>query len=131
VPVERYVENVLAMVELARAAGAGVLVVGPVYRDLRTNPPEGKRLRFYRASLREAMQSRGVPYLEIEELTEAGYPANEPLFGELVHPSSMGHELMAQRILAALDREGLIDAPPSDPSRSSARVRLSPSAGCG
>ncbi|MEW6272907.1 MAG: SGNH/GDSL hydrolase family protein [Thermodesulfobacteriota bacterium] len=130
VSVEHYVSNVEAMVELARESGARVLVVGPVYRDLETNPPEGQRLRFYRSRLREALEARGVPYLEIVELTEAAHPANEPLFGEHIHPSSMGHQLMAQRILEALRREGLLEPPRPDGPSGSARLGFSPSAGC-
>jgi lysophospholipase L1-like esterase len=105
---EDYVQNVLAMVELARAHGAAALVVGPVYRDRTTNPPEAQRMGLYRATLQDAMLQRGVPYLQIDELTEQGAPANEPLFGEHVHPSSNGHQLMAERLRDALRAGGML-----------------------
>lgn len=97
-----YLENVRAMVDEARAHGAAVLVIGAVYRDRTTNPPEAKRMTEYRAALRYAITSNGIPYLEIPELTESGAPTNGPLFGEHVHPSSDGHQLMAERVRDAL-----------------------------
>jgi lysophospholipase L1-like esterase len=115
---EDYVRNVLAMVELARDRGAAALVLGPVYRDRTTNPTEAERMGLYRATLQDAMLQRDVPYLQIDELTEKSAPANEPLFGEHVHPSSAGHQLMAERIVAALRAHGMLsllaahDTPP-------------------
>lgn len=106
---EDYLANITAMVELARAYGAAVLVVGPVYRDRVTTPPEANQLGLYRATLRDVMLSQGIPYLQIDELTESAAPDNAPLFGEHVHPSSMGHELMAQRLLAALREDGMLE----------------------
>ena len=53
----------------------------------------------YRAALRATMQSKQIPFLEIPELTEAAYPANEGFFGELIHPNHMGHRLIASEML--------------------------------
>lgn len=103
-----YVANVDAMAELARAAGATVLVVGPVYRDRTTNRVEAQHMTLYRGTLREAMRIAEIPYVQIDELTEDAAPGNAPLFGEHVHPSSLGHQLMAERILAALRAEGML-----------------------
>ncbi|HEY8515970.1 MAG TPA: GDSL-type esterase/lipase family protein [Candidatus Binatia bacterium] len=128
VPLERYVENIGAMVALAREHGAQVLVVGPVYRDPQTNPPEGRRMRLYRDTLRATMEASGVPYLEIAELTEAAHLGNALLFGEHIHPSSLGHQLMAERILAALRRAGLLDAPSSSAPSAAAERSSSGSA---
>lgn len=108
VPQAAYVQNVERMVTLARQHGATVLVVGPVYRDPETNPPEAKLIAGHRTALRARMEELGVPYLQIDELTEAGHPANAPLFGELIHPSSSGQELMARRIDEALAAHGLL-----------------------
>ena len=62
----------------------------------------------YRAALREAMRSRGVPYLEVAELTEAGWPANEKLFLEHIHPGHAGHRVLARALLAFLSAQGLL-----------------------
>ena len=103
-----YGANITAMVELARAHGAGVLVVGAVYRDRTTNPPEARRMMVYRASLLDLMRLENVPYTQIDELTEAHREDNASLFGELIHPNSDGHQLMAERILAALRAHDLL-----------------------
>jgi lysophospholipase L1-like esterase len=103
-----YGANITAMIELAHAHGAGVLVVGPVYRDRKINPPEALRMAVYRSSLRELMQLETVPYVQIDELTEAHQDDNARLFGENIHPSSLGHELMAERIRDALRENGLL-----------------------
>lgn len=108
VPQAAYVQNVEQMIALARQYGATVLVVGPVYRDPETNPPEASLIAGHRAALRRRMGELGVPYLQIDELTEAGHPANAPLFGEVIHPSSLGQELMAKRIEEALTAHGLL-----------------------
>lgn len=103
-----YVTNMDAMVQLAKERGAQVLVVGAVYRDRTTNPPEAHRMAVYRATLQAAMRMENVPFLKIDELTENGAPGNESLFGEHIHPSSNGHQLMAERILAALRENGML-----------------------
>jgi len=103
-----YGANITAMIELAHAHGAGVLVVGPVYRDSKTNPPEALRMASYRSSLRDLMRLEKVPYVQIDELTEAHQDDNAKLFGENIHPSSIGHELMAERIRDALRENGML-----------------------
>lgn len=103
-----YVANIRAMAALVRASGAAVVVIGPVYRDRVEYPPEGDWIAERRAALRTAMQSLGVPYLEVPELTEASWPANEPLFLEHIHPNQKGHRLLAERLLAFLDERRLL-----------------------
>jgi lysophospholipase L1-like esterase len=105
---ERYLGNVTAMVDLARAYDARVLVVGPVYRDREEAPQEARRIALYRGLLAQAMGMLGVPYLQVDELTEDGWPANASLFGERIHPSSAGHQLLAARVADALVRDGLV-----------------------
>ncbi len=105
---ERFVENHLRMAALARASGAAVAVVGPVFRDAAEHPDEAERMRAYRDALRGAMQSHGIPYVEVPELTEAGWPANEPLFLEHIHPNHAGHRVLAHALLAFLSARGLL-----------------------
>jgi lysophospholipase L1-like esterase len=90
------------MVDVARAAGALVAVIGPVYRDRVEYPPEGDLIAARRTALREAMTRAGVPYLEVPELTESAWPANRPLFLEHIHPNHKGHRLLAERLLPFL-----------------------------
>ena len=103
-----HVENVLGIARLARAAGARALVVGAVYRDRVSHPPEGDDIAGHRAALRAAAEREGIPYLEIPELTESGHPDNDDLFGEHIHPNHRGHRLMADRVLAAIASRALL-----------------------
>src|SRR5262245_23462231 len=95
VPRDSYVANQLAIVEVARSHGAAALLIGPVYRDRVTYPQEAVDIGAYRIALRNAAREKGIPYLEIPELTEAGSPANADLFGEHIHPNNKGHKLLA------------------------------------
>jgi len=105
---EEFVENHRAMVELARRHGARAVVVGPVYRDRVEYPSEAVFIASHRAALRAAMQADGVPYLEVPELTEDGYPGNLPLFLEHIHPNHKGHRVLEESLLAYLASQGLL-----------------------
>jgi lysophospholipase L1-like esterase len=105
---QRFVENHLHMAALARGSGAAVVVVGPVFRDAVEHPDEAARMRDYRAALRQAMQAHGIAYLEVAELTEAAWPANEKLFLEHIHPSHAGHRVLARALLSFLAARGLL-----------------------
>lgn len=96
---QEYLNNMLEITKLARGRGAGVVVMSAAYRDHVTNPPEAELMVRYRASLRSAMRQNQIPFLEIPELTEIAYPANEGWFGELIHPNHMGHRLIASELL--------------------------------
>lgn len=118
VPREEYVSNMIAIVELARRHGASVAVIGPVYRDAVTFPEEAVRLADHRRALRAALGRLGIPYLEIPELTESHHPANDQLFGEVIHPNHLGHRLMAGAVLAFMNARGLLGGltvPPDPP----------------
>lgn len=97
-----YVANLLEISRIALAHGDQAVLIAPVYRDARSNPPEAALIRDYRNALREAAQARAIPYLQIEELTETNYPANDQLFGEGVHPNAAGHRIMARELLTFL-----------------------------
>jgi lysophospholipase L1-like esterase len=103
-----YVANIRAMTEVVRAAGAAVVVIGPVYRDRVEYPPEGDWMGERRAALRAAMDAARIPYVEVPELTEASWPGNEPLFLEHIHPNHKGHRLLAERLLAFLAERRLL-----------------------
>ncbi len=102
VPEQDYLNNMMTMVQLGRASQARVFVIAAPYRDQVTNPPEAVAMQRYRDSLRSVINQNGVPFLEIKELTEAAYPANEGWFGELIHPNHMGHRLIASELLKLL-----------------------------
>ncbi|HEY9285831.1 MAG TPA: SGNH/GDSL hydrolase family protein, partial [Pyrinomonadaceae bacterium] len=99
VPEGEFVSNVIEIARLARDRGARALVVGTVYRDAVTNPPEAARIRGHRDLLRSATQVHGVDYLDIPELTEANHPHTKKLFGELIHPNHEGHRVFADALL--------------------------------
>ena len=108
VPEEHYVENFHEIARIARAHGASVVVIGPVYRDSVTKKKEAERMTSQRDALRNAMREAGIPYLEIPELTEANYPESDRLFGEVIHPNVRGHRLMSARLLEFLSSEGML-----------------------
>jgi lysophospholipase L1-like esterase len=96
---DEYLNNLFAIEELARANGAAVIVMAAPYRDHSSEAPEADFMWQYRSALGNAMRQRQVPFLEIRELTEAAYPANEGWFGERIHPNHMGHRLIASELL--------------------------------
>ena len=99
VPQAEFVSNMLEIARLARTHGAQALLIAPVYRDAVTDPPEAARIKGHRDALRAAAEANGVPYLEMQALTETNYPATQQLFGELIHPNHEGHRLMATELL--------------------------------
>jgi lysophospholipase L1-like esterase len=108
VSTQDYVANLLQIAALARARGAEVVLIAPVYRDAQANPPEAALIRQYRNALHEAAQANGVPYIQIEELTETNYPANDNLFGEVIHPNADGHAIMARELLKFLSAHDML-----------------------
>ena len=105
---KEYVDNLNAIVRLAKDHGAGVIVIGAPYRDSKTNPPEAQLMTQYRLWLKSEMQQSQTPYLEILELTEAAGSVNEGFFGELIHPNHMGHRLMASELLKLMGQQRLL-----------------------
>ncbi|HWN10172.1 MAG TPA: SGNH/GDSL hydrolase family protein [Pyrinomonadaceae bacterium] len=101
-----YVNNFLAMVQLARERRIAVIVIAAPYRDVVPTAPEGDLIPHYRESLRTAMQAQRVPFLQVLELTEKAYPSNEGWFGERIHPNHMGHRLMASELLILINSSG-------------------------
>ena len=98
-----YVANLLEIAKLSRAHGAQPVLIGALYHDAKANPPEAALMKQYRDALREAATANSVPYLQIDRLTEAGYPGNDSLFGELIHPNIAGHQLMTKALLKFFD----------------------------
>ena len=96
---QEYLNNMIAIQDLGRQRGAAVIVVAAPYRDHSAEAPEADLMLQYRVALGTTMRQRGVPFLEIRELTEEAYPSNEGWFGERIHPNHMGHRLMASELL--------------------------------
>jgi lysophospholipase L1-like esterase len=96
---QEYLDNMIAIAQLARQHAATVIVMAAPYRDHSSEAPEADRMLEYRAALGTTMKQRGIPFLEIRELTEEAFPANEGWFGERIHPNSMGHRLIASELL--------------------------------
>jgi lysophospholipase L1-like esterase len=94
-----YLDNMVATANLARQRGAAVIVIAAPYRDHSSEAPEADLMLQYRVALGTTMKQRGIPFLEIRELTEEAYPSNEGWFGERIHPNHMGHRLIASELL--------------------------------
>jgi hypothetical protein len=89
----------LAIVDLASQRRTAVIVIAAPYRDHSSEASEADLMLQYRVALGSTMRQRGVPFLEIRELTEDAYPANEGWFGERIHPNHMGHRLIASELV--------------------------------
>ena len=96
---QEYLKNMIAIEDLARQRGASVIVIAAPYRDNDPNAPEADLMLQYRVALGTTMRQRGVPFVEIRELTPEAYPSNEGWFGERIHPNHMGHRLIASELL--------------------------------
>lgn len=94
-----YLDNMTAIEQLARERGARVIVIAAPYRDHSPAAPEADSMLQYRIALGLTMRRRGIPFLELRELTEDAYPSNEGWFGERIHPNHMGHRLLASELL--------------------------------
>jgi lysophospholipase L1-like esterase len=105
---EEYVNNFSSIVDLCKLHKATLIVMGAPYRDSTTNPSEAKLMTGYRRSLSSSMKEQNVTYLEVPELTEAGGPANQRLFGELIHPNHLGHRLIAAALVSLMTRQKLL-----------------------
>ena len=116
VPVARvsrddYVANLLAISKLAREHGAQAVVIGQSL-SRRASEPAGSENGpgIFAMRSEEAAATNGVPYLQVEELTETNYPANDRLFGEAIHPNAAGHEIMATALLKFLADHKMLDS---------------------
>ena len=96
---QEYLNNMIAIQAMARLRGASVIVIAAPYRDNDPNAPEADLMLQYRVALGTAMRQRGVPFVELRELTPEAYPSNEGWFGERIHPNHMGHRLIASELL--------------------------------
>lgn len=108
VSMEEYLNNFSAIVDLTRARGIGLIVIGAPYRDSNTNPPEAELMKTYRTALKQNMDAKHVAYLQVLELTEAASPASEGFFGELIHPNHMGHRLLVSELVKLMARDKLL-----------------------
>jgi len=100
---QEYLNNMIAIQDLARQHGASVIVIAAPYRDNDPNAPEADLMLQYRVALGTTMRQRGVPFVELRELTPEAYPSNEGWFGERIHPNHMGHRLMASELLKVIN----------------------------
>lgn len=99
---QEYLNNMIAIQAMARLRGASVIVIAAPYRDNDPNAPEADLMLQYRVALGTAMRQRGVPFVELRELTPEAYPSNEGWFGERIHPNHMGHRLIASELLKVM-----------------------------
>ena len=97
-----YLNNMVAMAQLGREKHAAVIILAAPYRDRATNPSEAATMQGYRDGLRSISNQNGIPFLELRELTPDAFPANQGLFGELIHPNHVGHRLLTSELLKLL-----------------------------
>ncbi len=100
-----YIKNMMAIAKLAEAYGVQPIVIGQVYRDALSHPQQARTIALNRQRLKKACKAGNSTYLEIRELTEACYPANNHLFGELIHPNYKGHQMIAERLMRLFNEQ--------------------------
>ncbi len=111
VPLDAFRANVAALVEAARAAGSlPILIVPPLPAETIAYQPVSRE---YHAALRALALERGVLLLDAPALfapwavaLPEPWPASArfwPLFVDTVHPSALGHELIARALLDQLE----------------------------
>jgi len=100
---QEYLNNMIAIQAMAPLRGASAIVIAAPYRDNDPNAPEADLMFQYRVALGTVMRQRGVPFVELRELTPEAYPSNEGWFGERIHPNHMGHRLIAAELLKVLN----------------------------
>lgn len=110
VSAEEFVDNHRAITETARARGAAVLFIAPIYRDAVTDPTAAERIASYRRALERFARAADIPFVAVGALSETGAPHNEPLFYEEVHPNASGHQLLADAVFDTLWNTVLADA---------------------
>jgi lysophospholipase L1-like esterase len=73
---QEYLNNMIAIKDLARRRGASVIVIAAPYRDNDPNAPEADLMLQYRVALGTTMRQQGVPFLNYR--VDAGsVPSNE------------------------------------------------------
>jgi len=105
---DEYLANMTAICELARNNNAQTIVIGAPYRDQSNEAPESPLMLRYRIALAARMKELGIPFLQVRELTEDAFPANEGWFGERIHPNHMGHRLIASELLKLIRTSHLL-----------------------
>jgi lysophospholipase L1-like esterase len=105
---QEFLDNMLGIVALTREHGAAAIVMAAPYRDHSSQAVEADLMLQYRVALGSVMRQRKIPFLEILELTEDAYPANEGWFGERIHPNHMGHRLMASELLKVISSNHML-----------------------
>ena len=116
---DEFVANNLEMARIVQAHGAQPVFIGTIYRDSQGNPGEAALIKQYRDALRTNAAASKIPFLEMTELTEAGFPNNSMLFGESIHPNGWGHEHMRDYLFNFLSAQGMlkaIDLPKATPT---------------
>ena len=99
-PLEDYVTNFHLMRAACEKRGAEFIVINPFFQHLPENDPwlPAHRVTEFREALKAYVHAANIPLLDIPELTESSFPANQPLFIERVHPNHDGHTMVAKRL---------------------------------
>lgn len=115
VPLPRFRENLEAIVARARVTGRAVLVVPPLPEGTPA-PPLAPLAESYRAAVRDVARATGCALVDGQQVFDdflAGVPpewrreedGRSVLFLDFVHPSELGHRVLARAVLEAIAPE--------------------------
>lgn len=110
VPPEDFAQTLQELLDACSAAGARALLILPeLNADYGEDHPRAfERLERYRNLLREGAQRNGAATLDQREVYRlAGHPP-ERLFLDVVHPSALGQDLLADALARTIQAQGWI-----------------------
>lgn len=111
VPLDEYRSLVRAAIVAAESSVKGMVLMAPFFLDLDRSDPMRVMVDAYRLAMEELAREYGLPFFDTQEMFDGWLTRrpNETLSGDRVHPSLLGHYLLAQHLLRTLVAAGWID----------------------
>ncbi len=113
VPINEYARNLETMAELAHGVGCELLfVILPNSEDMLSTYEQGAAWDPYREVMADSARRHGAPLLDMPELFRASRRAQDELFLDEMHPTALGHRMIADAIHQRLVADGWMSGVP-------------------